>query len=133
MNQTTEANHECEHFLMTDVAVYCCDCDNILIVDIKDGHTTEYVPKEHQEADSAAEKQERIILYVNTINDLKKVIVNNENIIADFSSKHTDLAKRILELEDLVNALHIGMVARGNYINSVTCIKVEVLKEKYKF
>lgn len=38
--------HECEHFLMTDVAVYACDCDNIQIVDVKDGYTTEYVPKD---------------------------------------------------------------------------------------
>lgn len=74
MTEQGKRDHECEHFLMTDVAVYACDCDNIQIIDVKDGHTTEYVPKERIKELEAAIPQLIMIIDQSGVDLLKSEI-----------------------------------------------------------
>lgn len=52
--------------------------------------------------------------------------LENTNLIYDIEEDNQSL-------KEAVNKLHIGLVARGNYIGSVTYEMVEELKNKYRF
>lgn len=44
-NNTPKPEHECEHYLVTDVAVYGCECGNIQIVDCMSSYNAnDFVP-----------------------------------------------------------------------------------------
>jgi hypothetical protein len=56
--------HECEHYLLTDVAVHCCECGSVTVSGF--GATTEYIEKDKHEKELADLRA--------TITDLEKKI-----------------------------------------------------------